>query len=102
MDNKEKLNMDWCPFWVQIHGLPSGIMSENVGMVLGEFVGDVEEVDIRGEQMAWGRFLRIKVNINTTKPLKMGTRVSSSDGKKVLTMFRYEKLANFLLLLWKT
>ena len=48
----EEVNLQWCTFWIQIHGLPLGLMIENIGAVLGESMGDVEEVDAKGDQMA--------------------------------------------------
>ncbi|XVF09700.1 hypothetical protein REPUB_Repub07fG0117900 [Reevesia pubescens] len=35
----------WYPFWIQIHDLPLGLMNARVGMVIGESLGDVEEVE---------------------------------------------------------
>ncbi|XVF14838.1 hypothetical protein REPUB_Repub09cG0096100 [Reevesia pubescens] len=42
---------------VQIHGLPLGMMNVWVGTILGEPLGDVEEVDSMGELPIWGRLL---------------------------------------------
>ena len=44
--------MDWCQFWVQIHGLPLGMMNEKIGIVLGEAFGEVLEVDSSEDQLA--------------------------------------------------
>ena len=66
----EEADMDWCPFWVQAHGLPLGLMNEKVGVVLGEALGDVEEMDINEDQHAWGHYLRMRVLINISKPFK--------------------------------
>ena len=46
------IELSWCPFWVQIHGLPLGLMTAKIGTILGESIGDVEEVDADEEKMA--------------------------------------------------
>ena len=89
------VNMDWCPFWVQVHGLPLGLMSEKVGIVLGEALGEVLDVDSSDDQLAWGRRMQIRVNVNVHKPLRMGKVISLEESKKVLAMFKYEKLSDF-------
>ena len=50
--NPEDINFRWCPFWVQVHGLPLGMMTEKTGLILGESMGDVEEVDTDEEKLA--------------------------------------------------
>ncbi|XVF47094.1 hypothetical protein PTKIN_Ptkin03bG0081700 [Pterospermum kingtungense] len=48
----EKVIMDCCTFWVQVHGLPLDLMNEKIGFVLGETIGEVLEVDTDGGQKA--------------------------------------------------
>ena len=50
-------------------------MTEKIGVILGESIGDIEEVDVEGDQMTWGSYLRVRVSINTCKPLKRGSKV---------------------------
>ena len=38
--------MEWCSFNVQIHGLSFDMLTGKIGIVLGESIGDVEEVDV--------------------------------------------------------
>ncbi|XVF20671.1 hypothetical protein REPUB_Repub12eG0021900 [Reevesia pubescens] len=91
------INMEWCPFWVQIHGLPLGMMNKKVGIVLGETLGDVEEFDLSEGDVAWGRFLRVRVNINITKPLKRFSKVHVSEGGQTTILFKYERLPDFVI-----
>ncbi|XVF37799.1 hypothetical protein REPUB_Repub20aG0042000 [Reevesia pubescens] len=79
----DKINMEWCPFWVQIHGLPLGLMNKKIGIVVAESLGDVEEVNLKGENFAWGRYLRVMVNLNIPKPLKRGSKIAIEDGKQI-------------------
>ena len=41
----EEINLKWCSFWVQIYGLPLGLITEKIGAILGESIGEVEEID---------------------------------------------------------
>ncbi|XVF71961.1 hypothetical protein PTKIN_Ptkin12aG0082300 [Pterospermum kingtungense] len=91
----EKVNMNWCPFWVQVHGLPLDLMNEKIGIVIGETIGEIMEVETDWEQQAWGRWLRIRVNIDVSKPLKRGSKITRTGGGKHLVAFRYEKLPDF-------
>ena len=42
-----------------------------------------------------GRYLKVRVAINTSKPLKRGKMLFVPRGSKVLAMFRYEHLPDF-------
>ncbi|XWS77205.1 hypothetical protein CRYUN_Cryun01aG0241600 [Craigia yunnanensis] len=57
--------------------------------------GDVLEVDTSENQLAWGKWLRVRVNINVHRPLKRGKLISLDEGKKLLTWFKYERLPDF-------
>ena len=32
------IELSWCPFWVQIHGIPLGMMNENVAKAIGSSI----------------------------------------------------------------
>ena len=34
MSSSEEVNMDWCQFWVQVHGLLLGLMNEKLELLL--------------------------------------------------------------------
>jgi hypothetical protein len=51
-------------FWVQGHDMPLLCMNSDIGYRIGESIGKVEEVDVTGDGVRWGRFLRIRVHID--------------------------------------
>ncbi|XVE95828.1 hypothetical protein REPUB_Repub02eG0167000 [Reevesia pubescens] len=79
-------------FWVQIHGLPLGLMNEKVGVVLGESLWNIKEVETFNGKVAWGKFLRVKVKINVHKPLNKCGRISMAGHEKIMVSFKYERL----------
>ncbi|XVF58147.1 hypothetical protein PTKIN_Ptkin07bG0039800 [Pterospermum kingtungense] len=83
-----------CPFWVQIIGLPCGLMSERIGIVIGETLGEVEEVDLDENYKAWGKALRVRIQLDLRRPLKRQRNITIDSGGKVTVKFRYERLSD--------
>jgi hypothetical protein len=52
-------------------------------------MGDLEDVDVASDVIRWGQYLRIKVVIDTKKPLEHGRALHLQD------KFKYEKLPMF-------
>ncbi|XVF82918.1 hypothetical protein PTKIN_Ptkin16aG0089800 [Pterospermum kingtungense] len=44
----------------KVHGIPLNFMNEKTGILIGDKIGQVEEVDIGHDRKAWGKFLRIR------------------------------------------
>jgi len=82
------------PIWVQVHDMPLTCMNRAVGNQIRGSLGSVLEVDVTGDGVGWGRFLRIQVVIDLTKPLDRG-RALIMQGKSLWVTFRYEKLPSF-------
>lgn len=91
----DAVNFDWYPFWVQMYGLPLRMMTEKVGIVLGEYIGNVEEVETCKGQIAWGKNLRVRVLMNITKALVRGKIIIDDQGARKLIGFKYEKMPDF-------
>ena len=66
-------------------------MTKKIGIVIGESIREVEEVDVEGRQIAWGCYLRVRVIIDLHKPLKRCSRIAIPGGSNVLAIFKYEK-----------
>lgn len=95
-ENVPPIQMDFSksPFWIQVHDLPLVCMNREVGFKIGAAIGEVEDVDISGEGVGWGRGLRLRVQVDLTKPLERG-RALKFNGKQAWVSFRYEKLPHF-------
>ncbi|XP_042962426.1 uncharacterized protein LOC122296689 [Carya illinoinensis] len=82
------------PFWVQAHNLPFVGMNRQLGERIGEAIGKVHTVEVDDQGHGWGSFLRIKVDVDVTKPLVHG-RMVNLGGKQSRSHFKYERLPNF-------
>src|SRR4051812_11380716 len=76
--------------WVQIHQLPFGFMGEDVGILIGNHIGQFIKYDERNNTAAWRKFMRIKVAINVQIPLKKSWSFDRLKGEKVQLVFKYE------------
>ncbi|KAL7201896.1 hypothetical protein ACSBR1_033564 [Camellia fascicularis] len=66
----EEIDFKWCQFWVQAHGLPFNKLTKKNGEIIGNHVGRLVWVEAHTEGLLLYRsFLRIRVEVNTTKPL---------------------------------
>lgn len=44
-------------FWVYVHDLPLMDINEYMGRIIRDDVGEVEEVDIENDEMAWDEYM---------------------------------------------
>ncbi len=82
-------------FWIRIYNLPILSMVKEVGEDIGNNIGRLVEVDVPENGIGWGRFLRIRVEIDVTKPLLRGKILECEDGKPFWVDFRYKHLPIF-------
>ncbi|KAL7175920.1 hypothetical protein ACSBR2_029486 [Camellia fascicularis] len=96
-----EIQFTWCPFWVQIHGLPLEKMTKANGEIIGNKLGRLLRVEAHCEGLLLYRnFLRIRVEIDVTKPLPRGFNLNRGGlppvaGSNSWISFKYEKLSDF-------
>lgn len=71
-------------FWVQIHELPSGFMSEIVGKQLRNFFGSFLLYDPNNNTSIWRESMRLKIKIDVRKPLKRKKKICKKDGMECI------------------
>lgn len=89
------VKFDSVALWVQICGAPFDMFSPKVAFEIGRRLGEVVEVEKRQILDARNLFMRVKVAIPTSKPLRRGGFISGSDGKRSWVTFKYERLPLF-------
>lgn len=103
----EEMDFSLCPFWIQVHGLPISCMTKaNASKIGKQFVEliEVERIDEKGGLLLSRSSLRIKVMVDTSKPLLRGffhkrayTEVGRL-GENLWINFKYERLSDFYFL----
>ena len=76
------IRMDKASLWVQIWGVPFDMISPRVAKEVGNRLGDVEEVEERKGKDDVNFFLRVRVALPITKPIRKGGFIASSDGER--------------------
>jgi hypothetical protein len=84
--------------WVQVYNLPTGLMKENVGIRLANYIGTFVEYDKNNNSNFWRQYMRIRVRVDVRQPLKKETKVKNRDGEWCIVKFKYEKLGIFCFL----
>ncbi|KAL5823176.1 hypothetical protein ACOSQ4_021076 [Xanthoceras sorbifolium] len=83
-------------FWIQLHNVPLVCMTKEIGWALGNKLGRVLDIDAGATGDCLGRFLRVRVTIDVTKPLNRFLRVCLSEGDPdTVLLLRYERLTEF-------
>ena len=84
-----------CSLWVQIWGVPFDMMSLNVATEVGNKMGMVEDVERRWRTNDQNFFLRVRVALPISKPLRRGGFLLGSDGKHHWLTYKYKRLPFF-------
>ena len=90
----QDFNFDKTAFWVQIHDLLMRDMNPKVACEIGKVIGKVQK-----GMKDWGShnessYMRIRVLVDTLKPLCRGRKVRCEDGEIGWIQFKYERFPN--------
>ncbi|TXG70202.1 hypothetical protein EZV62_005137 [Acer yangbiense] len=82
-------------FWIQIINAPLLCMTKEMGKFLGQLIGEVVDMDVGVTGECFGKYMRIRVIIDVSKPLKRFLRLELEKGEESMVLLRYEKLPEF-------
>lgn len=85
-------------FWVQAHKLPAGFFTEKIAKAIGNSLGTFVRADKKNFDGTWKTFLRVRVLMDVTKPLRRKMKMKREGGDWFWIEFKYERLPNFCFL----
>nr|POE60892.1 uncharacterized protein CFP56_31317 [Quercus suber] len=92
----ENVRLNQASLWVQIWGAPFDMISTRVATEVGSRLGEVVEVECRRpKQDEANYFMRVKVALPISKPLRRGGFIAGSDGERSWITYKYERLPMF-------
>ncbi|KAK7835681.1 uncharacterized protein CFP56_023287 [Quercus suber] len=89
------IRMETATLWVQIWGAPLDMFSSQVAKKVGSRLGVVKEVEQRRRQDELNYFMRVRVALPISKPIRRGSFIAGSDGERHWVMFKYQRLPLF-------
>jgi len=93
--NTSRIVPKYVPFWIQVHDLPTGFMSEKAGKDIANFMGEFLEYDAKNNSNYLRSYMRIRVLLDVLKPLKRVKKNKKPGGETSIIKFKYERLGNF-------
>ncbi|KAL0433801.1 UNVERIFIED_CONTAM: hypothetical protein Slati_2714400 [Sesamum latifolium] len=93
-DNPQTVELNWCPFYVHIHGLPLRQRTAAIAEIIGSRVSRVIKSASNSHQ-PWRSEMPIRVELDIGKPLLRFLQVSSVFGDQSTISFSYERLLLF-------
>ena len=91
----EDLPFHQVDFWVQLHNLPVLNMKRRVAIAMGGYIGEVLPTPIQEEEAGNGKYMKVRVRVDITKPLCRGRKIGLGNGTEGWVSFQYERLPNF-------
>ncbi|TXG66887.1 hypothetical protein EZV62_008162 [Acer yangbiense] len=82
-------------FWLQIPNAPLLCMTKEMGEFIGHLIGELRDIDVGITGECFGKYMRLKVAVDVSKPLKRFLRLELEKGKESILLLRYEKLPEY-------
>lgn len=98
MENPQEVNLNMAEMWIQAHNLPNDFFTEKVAAAIGQTLGTFVKADKKNFEGSWKSFLRMRLQIDITKPLRRKLKMKKEGGEPFWVDFKYERMPNFCFL----
>ena len=80
---------------MKIYNLPLKSRTRETGKAIGASLGKVVDVDVADNGVQWGKYLRVRVEVDVTRKLIRGRKINIVGEEARWVHFKYERLPNF-------
>ncbi|KAM6559493.1 hypothetical protein CsatA_028732 [Cannabis sativa] len=91
-EDSRMLELNEVDMWVQLRDLRSGFKTATIVMNIANYIGKFVESDEKNFLGLWRDYLRVRVTINVTRPLKRLMKLRNTEGIQFWVNFKYEHL----------
>ncbi|XP_052483725.1 uncharacterized protein LOC128039295 [Gossypium raimondii] len=91
----ESYEFQFVPFWVRIYNIPIELMDRQTALDVGNTIGVLVAIDWKDRFGSWTEFMRLKVKIDVSKPLRRIVKFADKDGNERISLLKYERLLDF-------
>lgn len=89
------VHLSHADFWVQAYNIPPSMQTKKTAEMIGAFLGSFKRADDDNLDGLWKTFMRIRVQLDVSKPLKRKMKIKPSTGDTFYIEFKYERLTTF-------
>nr|CCA66053.1 hypothetical protein [Beta vulgaris subsp. vulgaris] len=94
-EQPDQVSLNHSPFWIRLKNLSLNHRSNDVVKAL---IGNMGEIlDIEEDVLGFGRYRRVKVMLDVSKPLRRYRKIRDKRGRELQIDFAYERLPFFCL-----
>lgn len=97
-ETRQEVVLNMAEMWLQAHNLPNSYFMESVASAIGSTLGTFMHADKKNFEGSWKSFMRIRVQLDITKPVRRRLKMKKAGGEPFWVDFKYEQLANFCFL----
>lgn len=94
-DQSTNVVLDCVNYWIQVHDLPCGFMTERIAEHIGNSLGIFVQNDPNNFGGNWRSYMRIRVAIDINRPLRKKLKLRQNGGEWAWVVFKYERLYTF-------
>ncbi|MBA0628423.1 hypothetical protein Godav_023148 [Gossypium davidsonii] len=74
----------WSPFWLRVYNFPIELMARQTAVDVGNVLGELIAIDWKNRFGGWIEFMRLKVKIDVSKPLRKVVKLVDKDGVETI------------------